>query len=119
MFNYIESAVKDKLTTEIKFEKDGVAHQFHFMNNVPLNESNQDQLVNFVEYWETTPKKALHFSWVTNLKVTEENVFDICVVEEHVGGLRMRHSIRSRTRDIISNITLDMGIKTFQLSLQC
>ncbi len=77
LFNYIKSAVKEKLTTEIKFEKDGVAHQFCFMNNVPLNESNQDQLVNFVEYWETKPKKTLHFSWVTNLEVTEENVFAI------------------------------------------
>jgi len=78
LFNYIESAEKDKLTTEIKFEKDGVAHRFRFMNNVPLNESNRDQLVNFVEYWETAQKKKpLHFSWVTNLKVTEENVFDI------------------------------------------
>ena len=44
--------MKDKLTTEIKFEKDGIVHQFRFMNNVPLNESNQDQLVNFVEYWD-------------------------------------------------------------------
>ena len=35
LFNYIESAEKDKLTTEIKFEKDGAAHRFRFMNNVP------------------------------------------------------------------------------------
>ena len=77
MFNYIESAVKNNLTTEIKSEKDGVVHHFRFMNNIPLNESNQDRLVNFVEYWETTSKKTLHFSWVTNLKVTEKNVFDI------------------------------------------
>ena len=97
LFNYIESAVKNKLTTEIKFEKDGVAYQFRFMNNVPLNESNQDQLVNFVEYWETTPKKALHFSWVTNLKVTEENVFDI------MRGGRARWRIENETFNTLKN----------------
>ena len=58
LFNYLEFAVKDTLTTEIKSEKDGVVHQFRFMNVVPLNESNQDRLLNFVEYWETTPKKS-------------------------------------------------------------
>ena len=97
LFNYIESAEKDKLTTEIKFEKDGVAHQFSFMNNVPLNESNQDQLVNFVEYWETTQKKPLHFSWVTNLKITEENVFEI------MRGGRARWRIENETFNTLKN----------------
>ncbi|MGB9132409.1 MAG: transposase [Methanosarcina sp.] len=97
LFNYIESAVKDKLTTEIKLEKDGVTRQFRFKNNVPLNESNQDQLVNFVEYWETNPKKKLHFSWVTNLKVTEENVFDI------MRGGRARWRIENETFNTLKN----------------
>jgi hypothetical protein len=97
LFNYIESAVKDKLTTEIKFEKDGVTRQFRFKNNVPLNESNKDQLVNFVEYWETNPKKKLHFSWVTNLKVTEENVFDI------MRGGRARWRIENETFNTLKN----------------
>jgi len=97
LFNYIESAVKDKLTTEIKLEKDGVTRQFRFKNNVPLNESNKDQLVNFVEYWETTPKKALHFSWVTNIKVTKENVFDI------MRGGRARWRIENETFNTLKN----------------
>jgi len=97
LFNYIESSVKKGLTTEIKFEKDGIAHQFRFMNKVPLNESNQDQLVNFVEYWETTPKKTLHFSWVTSLKVTEENVFDI------MRGGRARWRIENETFNTLKN----------------
>jgi len=97
LFNYIESAVKDKLTTEIKLEKDGVTRQFRFKNNVPLNESNKDQLVNFVEYWETNPKKKLHFSWVTNLKVTEENVFDI------MRGGRARWRIENETFNTLKN----------------
>jgi len=97
LFNYIESAVKDKLTTEIKLEKDGVTRQFRFKNNVPLNESNQDQLVNFLEYWETTPKKTLHFSWVTNLEITDENVFDI------MRGGRARWRIENETFNTLKN----------------
>ena len=97
LFNYIESAVKKGLTTEIKSEKDGVVRQFRFMNKVPLNESNQDRLVNFVEYWETTPKKMLHFSWVTDLEVTEKNVFDI------MRGGRARWRIENETFNTLKN----------------
>ncbi len=53
--------MKDKLTTEIKLEKDGTVHQFRFINNVPLNESNQDQLVNFVEYSGNYAQKSATF----------------------------------------------------------
>ena len=63
----------------------------------PLNESNQDQLVNFLEYWETTPKKTLHFSWVTSLKVTEENVFEI------MRGGRARWRIENETFNTLKN----------------
>ncbi len=56
---------------------DDIVHRFRFINQVPLNASNQDLLVNFVEYWQTTPKKTMHFSWVTDMEVTEENVFEI------------------------------------------
>jgi len=52
-------------------------HLFRFINNVPLNESNQDCLVNFLEYQETTPKKTMVFSWVTDLTITENNVSKI------------------------------------------
>jgi hypothetical protein len=30
----------------------GVLHHFRFHNGVPLNESNPDELVNVLEYWE-------------------------------------------------------------------
>jgi hypothetical protein len=48
-----------------------------FINQAPLNASNPDVLVNFVEYWKTTPKKTMYFSWVTDIQVTEENVSEI------------------------------------------
>ncbi|KAF5426959.1 hypothetical protein C5S42_06205, partial [Candidatus Methanomarinus sp.] len=39
---------------------DDVVHKFRFINQGPLNASNQDILVNFVEYWQITPKKTMH-----------------------------------------------------------
>jgi hypothetical protein len=39
-------------------------HRFSFINQIPLNASNQDLLINFIEYWEVTPDKIKHFSWL-------------------------------------------------------
>jgi len=57
LFDHVESATKGGLTTEIEHQNDDVVQKFRFINQVPLNASNQDLLVNFVEYWETTQKK--------------------------------------------------------------
>ena len=54
-----------------------MVHRFVFLNQVRLNESNQDVLVNFLEYWEITPTETKHFSWVTDLTVTKENAFTL------------------------------------------
>jgi len=55
LFDYVESAAKNGLTTEIQYVNDDDVHQFRFINQVPLNASNQDLLVNFVEYWVKNP----------------------------------------------------------------
>ena len=45
----------------------GVLHHFRFCNGAPLNESNPDELVNVLEYWEIHPdRKVQHFSWITD-----------------------------------------------------
>jgi hypothetical protein len=97
LFDYVESAAKDGLTTEIEYQNDDTVHQFRFINQVPLNASNQDLLVNFVEYWETTPKKTMYFSWVTDLHVTEENVSKI------MRGGRARWRIENETFNTLKN----------------
>jgi hypothetical protein len=41
-------------------------------------ESNPDELVNVVEYWEIHPDgKVQHFSWITDFLLIPENVWDI------------------------------------------
>ncbi|MCG7849301.1 MAG: transposase [ANME-2 cluster archaeon] len=97
LFDYVESAVKDGLTTEIQYENDDVVHQFRFINQVPLNESDQDLLVNFVEYWETAPKRTMHLSWITDLHVTKGNVSEI------MRGGRARWRIENETFNTLKN----------------
>ena len=53
--------------------------------------------MNFVEYLETTPKKMMHFSWVTDLHVTEENVSKI------MRGGRARWRIENETFNTLKN----------------
>ena len=56
----------------------GVLHHFRFCNGVPLNESNSDELVNVLEYWEIHPKGTVqHFSWIVSYLLAPENVWDM------------------------------------------
>lgn len=64
---------------EYTMTKDKLRHRFRYMNNVPLNGSST-LLVNFLEYWEEDAKRGKvqqHFSWVTDLPLTENNVYQI------------------------------------------
>ena len=48
LFNYVNEAQ----TIEVEEREGKIIHRYRFLNQVPLNESNQDVLVNFLEYWE-------------------------------------------------------------------
>src|SRR5713226_4128446 len=55
----------------------GLVHRFRFVNDVPLNASNVEVRVNFIEYWEIGDAKVQHFSWVTDLRVSKRNIFHL------------------------------------------
>ncbi len=75
----------------------GLVHRFRFVNDVPLNESNADVRVNFIEYWETGDDKVQHFSWVTDLRVSKRNVFGL------MRGGRARWKIENETFNTLKN----------------
>nr|QNO46176.1 hypothetical protein LJAJCFKK_00028 [Methanosarcinales archaeon ANME-2c ERB4] len=52
---------------------------------------------NFLEYGETTPKKTLYFSWVTDIPITEENTSEI------MRGGRARWKIENETFNTLKN----------------
>ena len=77
LFNKVESSQQTKIV-EIT-GKNNTLHCFRHLNRVPLNASHPDRLVNFIEYWEKQPnkKKVLHFSWVTDIEIQEDNLMQI------------------------------------------
>jgi hypothetical protein len=55
LFHFVEDAAQDGRTNEFEIEdkeNPDITHRFRILNEVPLNQSNQELLVNFIEYWE-------------------------------------------------------------------
>jgi hypothetical protein len=75
-----------------------IMHRYRFANDVPLNETHEDLKINFLEYWEIHPNgKKLHFSWVTDIMVSEKNVYAI------MRGGRARWKIENETFNTLKN----------------
>ncbi|MBU0945866.1 MAG: transposase [Proteobacteria bacterium] len=84
--------------------KKDILHTYRFVNGVPLNKSNQDVLVNLLEYWQVDGKgKLIRFSWVTDLEITKENVYDI------MRAGRARWRIENETFNTLKNQGYNLG----------
>lgn len=79
-----------------------VVHRFRFVNDVPLNASNPDVRVNFLEYWEISADKVQHFSWVTDFRVNKRNVFHL------MRGGRARWEIENETCNTLQKSGLQL-----------
>ncbi len=102
LFKYVDQTVEDGRAVELVLpdeKKEEVSHCFRIIYDAPLNKGNQDIRVTFVEYWEENPdrKKLLHFSWVTDLPVTPDNV------HEFMRGARARWKIENETFNTLKN----------------
>jgi transposase-like protein len=100
LFEQVKMACDAGQSTELEIvdkENPEMVHRFSFLNRLPLNESNQDLLVNFLEYWEVTPKQVKHFSWVTDFTVTKGNAYQI------MRGGRARWKIENETFNTLKN----------------
>ncbi len=79
-------------------QKEAVTHRFRYLNEVALNASNQDVVVNFLAYWEIQADGTTqHFSWVTDIPITRENVFQL------MRGGRARWKIENETFNTLKN----------------
>ena len=60
------------------FDEKETRHTFEYYHDVPLNDTHHDFRVNVIRYTETNKKgKVQRFSWVTNITITDDNVFDL------------------------------------------
>lgn len=108
LFEFVDQAVKDGRAVELVLpdeKKEEITHCFRIVSNAPLNKSNQDIRVTFVEYWEDNPKrkKTLRFSWITDLPVTVDNVY------EFMCGARARWKIENETFNTLKNQGYQFG----------
>jgi Transposase DDE domain len=71
--------------------KTALRYRFRFASDMPLNESNADLRVNFLECWEWNQDKVQHFSWVTDLRVNKGTVYQL------MRGGRARWRIENET----------------------
>lgn len=100
LFKQVEKPENENRTTEFEIidsENPEKIHRFRFLNQVPLNASNQDLLVNFLEYWEITLDKVQHFSWITDFTITESNAYAL------MKGGRARWKIENETFNTLKN----------------
>ena len=100
LFNQVKTARSSGQMTEFEIvdkKNPEMVHRFSFLNQVSLNESNQDLLVNFLEYWEITPNNVKHFSWVTDFTVTKYNAYQL------MRGGRARWKIENETFNTLKN----------------
>lgn len=79
--------------------KNGKIQKFRYMNNVPLNDSNSNVIVNFLELVETDPKtgKKTTFSWVTDINLTKDSINLVAK------GGRARWKIENETFNTLKN----------------
>lgn len=114
IFDYVEKALQEKSDKVVEHEIEEIkthnekgqkrkvdkkiVHKFRFMNDVPLNESNQDININFLDYWQVEEGiNKVHFSWITQFEITKENVYKLM----RVG--RSRWKIENETYNTLKN----------------
>lgn len=98
LFNAVQEAICLQKDEELEYYDPEIKRTrgFRFINQLPLNKSNQDVLVNFLEYWECDKDDniVVYFTWITEIELTKENVFKIMKVGRSRWIVRMNFLIR-------------------------
>jgi hypothetical protein len=98
LFEWVSWFDPDDWNTHSGTDKDGIHHEFRWVNNVPLNDANYKTKVNFLEYWETDKKgKKQHFSWISDIELNKGNVEQIM----RIG--RVKWKIENETFNTLKN----------------
>ncbi|MDH3348649.1 MAG: transposase [Desulfobulbaceae bacterium] len=108
LFNRVEKAASCGETNEFILQDDSnkdIMHYFKIINNVPLNKSNQDLLVNFMEYHEENlaTGEVQYFCWITDFEITNENAMKI------MRGGRARWKIENENFNTLKNQGYHLG----------
>ena len=105
LFSQVERASREGRLTTLRWTEPGKGRQaavqceLRFVNEVPLNQANEDLLVNFLQYAEHDAQGRVlkKFSWVTDFTITAENA------ERLMRGGRSRWKIENETFNTLKN----------------
>ena len=107
LFSQLRQAIEDGTATDINFldpDDRKKMHFFRFLNQAPLNKSNPDLLVNVLEYCQIDKdEKITTFSWVTDIPITEKNVFKL------MQAGRARWKVENETFNTLKNQGYNLG----------
>ena len=94
----IEAFEQDRVTT-LSWKEGDVSCEISFTHGLPLNESNQDLRVNFLQYAEygKDGHRRKNFTWITDLRITRDNARHL------VCGGRARWKIENETFNTLKN----------------
>lgn len=97
LFEFIEASEKLGVLKHVTLKGEKATFTFRYMNEVLLNGSS-DVRVNYFDCTETRPDGTrLHFSWVTDIPVTESTVYTL------MKGGRARWKIENETFNTLKN----------------
>ncbi len=102
LFDEVIRAYEEDRMTSIQWEdpkRPGITCEIGFTDALPLNKSNADLRVNFLQYSEHDPdgQRIKCFSWVTDLEITQANA------KKLVRGGRARWKIENETFNTLKN----------------
>jgi Ca2+-binding EF-hand superfamily protein len=115
LFNWIDALDNDDIKTHSFYRligqkvKKRITYKFKWRNEVPLNDSNNDLLVNFLDFKEIietldkngevieSKTKISPWTWVTDIKITKDNVYQI------MRGGRARWRIENEVFNTLKN----------------
>jgi hypothetical protein len=97
-FLFEEFSLAGSRTKEVVIRDEKSVQYLRFVNGLQLNQSNEDVIINFLEYTQCMPgKKNLTFTWVTDIEITEKNAYQI------MRGGRARWKIENETFNTLKN----------------
>ena len=99
LFDRLTEAFEQDRVTTMSWKEGEVTCEIAFTHKLPLNESNQDLLVNFLQYTEYAADghRRKHFTWVTDLRIARGNARQL------VRGGRARWKIENETFNTLKN----------------
>lgn len=107
LFTQLKQAVAEGKATDLEFldpDDRKKMHFFRFLNQVPLNKAHPDLLINVLEYWQIDKdEKITKFSWVTDIPITVENVFQL------MRAGRARWKVENETFNTLKNQGYNLG----------